>query len=147
MTQAEAIAFICAKVTPVGECLVYPSKKDRAYLSVDGKPMPVYRIVYEAAFGQLLSSSVFVLHRCDNGRCVRLSHLEAGGQAKNLADAVARHRKGTTGVLGVSYQKSRGRYIVLVGPKHDQVCLYQGRDFVAACAARKAYEDGLKELM
>lgn len=35
----------------------------------------------------------FVLHKCDNGLCVRFSHLYAGTQRENINDKVARNRQ------------------------------------------------------
>lgn len=38
------------------------------------------------------NSALFVLHKCDNKRCVRPSHLYMGDQKQNFTDAVSRKR-------------------------------------------------------
>jgi hypothetical protein len=49
---------------------------------------------------------LFVLHSCDNGRCVYLGHLFLGTQADNIADMMA-----------------KGRHADMRGEKHSQAIL------------------------
>jgi HNH endonuclease len=63
-----------------------------------------HRWVWEAVNGPIPPRLV-VRHKCDNRLCYRLSHLELGTQADNVADAVQRGHAGPTLVLSPSQIK------------------------------------------
>lgn len=60
-------------------------------ITVGGKTVSVYRVAYEVWIGPVPSGR-WVLHRCDNPRCIRPDHLELGDQSKNMADCARRGR-------------------------------------------------------
>lgn len=62
-------------------------------MSFNLKPSFAHRISWLIAHGAL-DSKVFVLHACDNPRCVRPDHLFLGTQKDNMRDM---HRKGRAG--------------------------------------------------
>lgn len=63
-------------------------------LSVARKKYGAHRVSYEI-FNGPIPEGLFVCHSCDVRRCVQPAHLEAGTQAKNLGDMVARGRSMT----------------------------------------------------
>lgn len=77
-------------------CWPWAGRLDRdgyGRLSHGGKDLSAHRVAYELATGTSLLPSVVVRHRCDNRRCCNPAHLEAGSQADNVADMVARGRQ------------------------------------------------------
>lgn len=50
-----------------------------------------HRIAYEMAYGPLLNGQ-WVLHRCDNPRCVNPFHLFEGDRSANMQDCAAKGR-------------------------------------------------------
>lgn len=60
-------------------------------MTVHGRAVSVHRLAYELGVGPIPPGK-WVLHRCDNPRCINPSHLEIGDQAKNMADCAARGR-------------------------------------------------------
>lgn len=50
------------------------------------------RVMYAIVYGETPDPPEYVLHTCDNGRCVRPEHVYAGTQLRNLQDAVERGR-------------------------------------------------------
>lgn len=55
------------------------------------KQTPAHRVAYEMVKGSI-PEGLFILHKCDNPKCVRPSHLYAGTQQDNVQDAVNRRR-------------------------------------------------------
>jgi len=51
-----------------------------------------HRAVFMASHRIRLKKSQFVLHRCDNPACCRLSHLYVGTHAENMRDCMERKR-------------------------------------------------------
>ena len=66
-------------------------------LMIDGKVRTASRVAYELQNGPIPSGS-FVLHHCDNRRCVRGDHLYAGDHRQNMVDKKTRGR--ASGALG-----------------------------------------------
>lgn len=50
-----------------------------------------HRFAYERTIGELAAGDV-VMHSCDNPKCVRVAHLEAGTQWENMQDAKQKGR-------------------------------------------------------
>lgn len=57
----------------------------------DGRIALAHRVSFEFANGYL-APELCVLHKCDNPRCVRPSHLFTGSRADNNADKAAKGR-------------------------------------------------------
>lgn len=54
-------------------------------------PILAHRLAFAIATGTL-PDGAFILHSCDNRRCVNPAHLRAGTHVENMADMVARGR-------------------------------------------------------
>ena len=52
----------------------------------DGRQRPAHRYAWEREHEEAIPSGIFVLHRCDNPRCVRIDHLFLGTQSDNMKD-------------------------------------------------------------
>lgn len=51
-----------------------------------------HRVSYEMVYGPIEPQSLFVLHKCDNRKCVRPDHLFLGTQLDNVRDAISKNR-------------------------------------------------------
>ena len=68
------------------------------------KHVGAHRHAYEIANGPI-PDGMFILHSCDNRRCVNPAHLRAGTAGDNAQDAVSRGR--TRGARGMSNANAR----------------------------------------
>lgn len=71
--------------------------------SVEGKTYLAHRIAYELTFGEI-HPQMFVMHKCDNPRCVNPSHLREGTPLDNVTDM---WRKGRAYVKGTPKKLTR----------------------------------------
>jgi hypothetical protein len=65
------------------------------HLNVRGKPIKAHRISYELNVGPI-PEGLFILHSCDNRRCVNPAHLSVGDAADNSRDMAIKERSRTT---------------------------------------------------
>jgi hypothetical protein len=103
-------ARFLAKIDRSGECwrwtaaVTAPNHKARCGYGVfklGGKQRYAHRIACQVAHGD--PGERHVLHRCDDPRCVRPSHMFTGTHADNMADKVAKGRQ----VRGVAHWSAR----------------------------------------
>jgi hypothetical protein len=77
-------------VEELGPCWEWTGSTDTGgygHIRAGGKIVKASRLVYLWEHGAL-DASLKVLHRCNNRRCVRPSHLYEGTQAQNIQDAI-----------------------------------------------------------
>lgn len=61
------------------------------HMRIKGKMFKAHRLMYEYFYG-VSPGELKVLHRCDNPKCVRPSHLFLGTQKDNVRDCIAKGR-------------------------------------------------------
>lgn len=58
-----------------------------------GTPLTVHRVSYLLAHGEdSIADGLYVMHRCDNKKCVNPDHLSLGTHADNMADMTSKGR-------------------------------------------------------
>jgi len=66
----------------------------RPYISIDGKKLLAYRVVYELVTGLELGHREIIMHGCDNPICCNPAHLQSGDHDKNMKEMRDRERHG-----------------------------------------------------
>jgi hypothetical protein len=67
-------------------------------------PVNAHRMSWELTHGSILKG-LYILHKCDNRRCVRPDHLFLGTQKDNMVDMVSKGRH--VGTLGKKWSDER----------------------------------------
>jgi hypothetical protein len=90
----------------LGPCWIYSG-------GMQGGLCGAYRFSYELAYGSV-SVHLWILHKCDNRRCVRPDHLFVGSASDNMQDAAAKGRLGSGGnraaLMGEQVTRARLAY-------------------------------------
>jgi hypothetical protein len=68
------------------------SDSERPKIRVDGKPIIISRYIWELNYGKIPDGFV-IRHKCDNGLCININHLEIGTQFDNIKDKIERGRQ------------------------------------------------------
>lgn len=102
MPIEQVIRRFWERVDVSGECWLWISsvrgKKKYGFVQLrDAAKIAAHRLSYVLSFGRI-PNGLWVLHKCDNPRCVRPDHLFLGTSDDNVADMVSkgRHPRGTT---------------------------------------------------
>lgn len=69
----------------------YLNKHGYGYINYDGKSWSIHRLSYFINYGEIPKNK-WVLHKCDNRKCVNPSHLYLGDNKQNVKDRVERNR-------------------------------------------------------
>ena len=84
-----------SKVNKTDSCWLWTGRTDKWGYGML-RHTRVHRYSYELAYGEF-ESHLFVLHHCDNPRCVRPDHLFLGTQLDNMRDMLSKNRQRYTG--------------------------------------------------
>lgn len=129
-----------AKVEKTEDCWIWRGKKGLTgygSIVVNGKLVYAHRLVF-VLFGKALPDDMECDHLCHNTSCVRPDHLRPVTRKQN-AENRSGARSGTkSGVRGVDWAKSPGKWRARVGHNRKQYCAGYFDDIEAAGAAAQA---------
>lgn len=98
--DARLIARFWSKVQREGDCLVWQGSKDEdgyGFFSISHEgiefSLAAHRVGYALGHGAWPSTTLMVMHKCDNPSCVNPGHLVEGTRSQNLTDAWKRNRR------------------------------------------------------
>ena len=90
-----------------GDCLAWTGcirKDGYGAFQLNSKSHLAHRIAYQLSSGED-HIALCVLHKCDNRKCVKPSHLFLGSQKDNIADMVSKQRQ--KGAVGEKHPNSK----------------------------------------
>lgn len=73
------------------ECTCAIHKKGYGWVGVSGKQFTAHRVVWTATVGPVPDDK-WLLHSCDNRRCINIDHLHCGSPSQNNQECVERGR-------------------------------------------------------
>lgn len=87
-----------AQIEKTDSCWNWTGARNPRYgmIKRDGRRVGAHRVSWELANGAI-PQGLWVLHRCDNPRCVRPDHLFLGNRLDNMRDMGAKGRNCTVG--------------------------------------------------
>jgi hypothetical protein len=90
-------AEIINKISFNGECWEWPTKSKFGYggLMYKNKYYKAHRVSYEV-FNGPIANGLWVLHKCDNPKCVSPEHLFLGSRSDNMKDCYKKGRSKNT---------------------------------------------------
>ena len=94
MTLIERLEFYCGAPDENG-CIEWQgsiNKYGYGLTTVNGKTVTAHRAMYMQKVGRI-PEGAFLLHTCDNRKCVNPAHLVIGDTNENMADMVAKGRQ------------------------------------------------------
>lgn len=85
---------IFSQIECVDDCWEWQGRIANGYAKIwhDNLDSRVHRIIYQLCVGEI-PNGLFVLHSCDNRRCVNPSHLFTGTQQDNIDDMFQKNRQ------------------------------------------------------
>lgn len=108
--RRENVADLLEATAPVGACLEWQlavsASTGYGKVKFRGRPLDAHRAMWIATNGQI-EDGLFVMHSCDNRRCVRIEHLSLGTQAQNMQDASRKGRVVAVPHLGEASPKAK----------------------------------------
>ena len=104
-----------------------------------------HRLAYELTNGSI-PEGLHVMHLCHNKGCCNPAHLRLGTNEENHIHSAKDGLLQSTnksGVSGVYWREERRVWEAAAHERGKRVVLYYGRDFDAACSARRTWEASL----
>lgn len=88
--------------------------EDYGAFHINRRPYLAHRVSYALAYGPI-PEGIKVDHKCHNTMCVRPSHLREATHKQNQENLGKLMGSNTSGYRGVSFKKSRGKWLGTVG--------------------------------
>jgi hypothetical protein len=85
-----------AHLPHLGQCWIWNGCTGRfgyGQFRINGTNEQAHRVAVDLARGGILGTDTWILHACDNPRCVNPGHLREGDHRANMADAVSKGRQ------------------------------------------------------
>jgi hypothetical protein len=97
----------------------------------------VHRASWELHNGEI-PAGMFVMHRCDNPRCINPEHLCVGTHADNMADMVRKNRQANGGDQGAAKLTDEDVKLIRAAPRGERMSLARklGIDYTTFWLAR-----------
>lgn len=93
MTNKQFKNFL-KKINVTTDCWLWEgslNKDGYGNFRIEDKTIKAHRLAYELCFGEI-PNDLYILHSCDNPKCVNPKHLTPGTQKENMKDAVNKGR-------------------------------------------------------
>jgi len=107
----------------------YINKHGYGYIFVKGKSWSIHRYSYFLTYGKIPKEK-WILHKCDNRKCINPNHLYLGDNAQNVKDRVSKNRSAIA-------EKNKASKLTIEQVKNIKILL---RDGVPGLRLAKQYK-------